>query len=198
MSRDAPITSAESAGGTSRRFLLWWILTFLGFPPGGLLAIIVVGSIGGVSTGALAGILAGASIGTAQWLALRRRLGISPLWIAATAIGLSLGDAVGAALTGAGTQIGDLLVTGLASGLAVGILQWPLLRGRVRRSGLWPIVVTLAWPIAWTVTWAFGVDVERGYAVFGATGALTFVTFTALTLWVLLRNTGRRTHGRVT
>ena len=56
------------------RFFLYWMLAFLGFPLGGLLAILVVGSIGGV----LSAVLAGAVIGAAQFLALRGRLGVGP------------------------------------------------------------------------------------------------------------------------
>jgi hypothetical protein len=44
------------AGGW--RFFLWWMLTFLGFPLGGLLALVVVGSAEGAASGALAGALA--------------------------------------------------------------------------------------------------------------------------------------------
>jgi len=57
------------AGGW--RFFLWWMLAFLGFPLGGLLAFVVVGSVEGVVSGALGGALAGAVIGAAQWLVLR-------------------------------------------------------------------------------------------------------------------------------
>jgi hypothetical protein len=64
------------AGGW--RFFLWWMLTFLGFPLGGLLALALVGPMDGVVSGALGGALAGAVIGAAQWLALRRYLRIGP------------------------------------------------------------------------------------------------------------------------
>jgi hypothetical protein len=181
-----------STGGW--RFFLWWMLAFLGFPLGGLLALVLVGSVDGVVSGALGGALAGAVIGAAQWLVLRRypRVRVGPEWILATALGVAIGDALGALLTGAGTGIGALLITGLATGVAVGFLQWGLsLRGRLPAASLWPPVVAIAWPLGWTVTWAFGIDVERGYYVFGSTGALVFSAVTGLSMLLILRGRTR-------
>jgi hypothetical protein len=169
------------------RFFLFWMLAFLGFPLGGLLSILVVGSVEGILSAALAGALAGAVIGAAQFLALRRRLGVGPAWILVTAFGLGVGDAVGAALTGAGTGIWALIVAGIAAGTAVGTLQWALLRRRVAAAILWPPFVAVAWPISWAVTWAVGVDVERGYAVFGSSGALVFAAITGTAMLLLTR-----------
>jgi hypothetical protein len=173
------------------RFFLWWMLAFLGFPLGGLLALVLVGSIDGVASGAVAGASAGAVIGAAQWLVLRRYLRVGAGWLLATALGVAIGDAVGALLTGAGTGIGALLISGLATGVAVGLSQWTLLRGRVQAANLWVPVVAAAWPIGWTVTWAAGVDVERGYAVFGSTGALVFAAITGAAMWLMLRDSSR-------
>jgi hypothetical protein len=174
------------------RFFVWWMLAFLGFPIGGFLALVLVGSVEGVVSGALGGAMAGAVIGAAQCLVLRRYLRVGPEWILATALGLAIGDALGALLTGAGTGLGALLITGLATGVAVGLLQWGLvLRNRVLLASLWPPVVALAWPAGWTVTWAFGIDVERGYYVFGSTGALVFAAITGLAMLVMLRGQTR-------
>jgi hypothetical protein len=179
-------SAAPRAGGW--RFFLWWMLAFLGFPLGGLLALVVVGSVEGVVSGALGGALAGAVIGTAQWLVLRRYIRVGPGWIVATALGVAIGDALGVLLTDAGTGIGALLITGLATGVAVGLLQWGLvLRGRLLRFRLWPLVVAITWPVGWTVTWAFGIDVERGYFVFGASGALVFAAITGLAMLLMVR-----------
>lgn len=174
------------------RFFLWWMLAFLGFPAGGLLAVLVVGSIGGLVTGALAGALAGAIIGTAQWLVLRRYSGIGPAWIGATALSMAVGDGLGALFTGVGTEIGALVTTGLVTGVAVGLLQWAVLRGHLQAAGLWVPVSIVAWPVGWTVTWSIGVDVERGYAVFGSSGAITFAAITGVTMLFLLRGPPRR------
>jgi hypothetical protein len=178
------------AGGW--RFFLWWMLAFLSFPLGGLLALTVVGPVQGAVTGALGGALAGAVIGAAQWLVLKRYIRLGPEWVLATALGVAIGDALGALLTGAGTGIGALLITGLASGVAVGLLQWGLfLRGRLLVASLWLPVVAIAWPLGWTVTWAAGIDVERGYYVFGASGALVFAALTGLAMLFMLRGQTR-------
>jgi hypothetical protein len=177
------------AGGW--RFFLWWMLAFLGFPLGGFLSLVVVGSMEGAVSGALGGALAGAVIGAAQWLVLRRYMRVGPEWILATAFGLAIGDALGALLTGAGTGIGALLIIGVVTGVAVGLLQWGLLRGRLLRARLWPLVVAIAWPVGWTVTWAFGIDVERGYYTFGASGALVFAAITGMAMLLMLRGRTR-------
>ena len=130
------------AGGW--RFFLWWMLAFLGFPLGGLLALVLVGSVEGAVSGALGGALAGAVIGAAQWLVLRRYIRVGPEWVVATALGVAIGDALGALPAGAGTGIGALLITGLATGVAVGLLQWGLLRVRLLVASLWPLVVAIA------------------------------------------------------
>jgi hypothetical protein len=169
------------------RFFLFWMLAFLGFPLGGLLAVLVVGSVEGLSSAALAGALAGSVIGAAQFLALRGRVGVGPAWVLATALGLAVGNAIGTALTGADTGIGALIFTGVAAGTAVGMLQWALLRRRVAAAILWPPVVAAAWTIGWSVTWAIGVDVERGYAVFGSSGAVVFAAITGAAMLLLTR-----------
>ena len=181
------VTDSHDPSTGGLRFFLWWMLAFLGFPLGGFLALVLVGSVEGVASGALGGALAGAVIGAAQWLVLWRYLKIGPEWILATALGVAIGDALGALLTGAETGIGALLIIGLATGMAVGLLQWGLLRGRLQRARLWPPVVAIAWPVGWTVTWAFGIDVERGYFVFGASGALVFAAITGMAMLLMLR-----------
>src|SRR5215207_5104304 len=140
------------------------MLAFLGFPLGGYLAFVLVGSVEGVVSGALGGALAGAVIGGGQWLVLRRYMRVGPEWILATALGVAIGDALGVLLTGAGTGLGALLITGLATGLAVGLLQWGLcLRNRLLLASLWPPVVAIAWPLGWVVTSVvIGINVERG------------------------------------
>ena len=186
------MTSSDKSKVGGWRFFLWWMLAFLGFPIGGLLALVLVGSVDGAVSGALGGALAGAAIGAAQWLVLRGYIRVGPEWIAATALGVAIGDALGALLTGAGTGLGALLVTGLATGIAVGLLQWGLaLRNRLPLASLWPPVVAIAWPLGWTVTWAGGIDVERGYYVFGSTGALVFAAITGLAMLLILRGRTR-------
>jgi len=190
--KETQVTDSDDPRTGGWRFFLWWMLAFLGFPLGGLLAFVLVGSVEGAVSGALGGALVGAVIGAAQWLVLRRYLRVGPEWILFTALGVAIGDGLGALLTGAGTGLGALLITGLATGVAVGLLQWGLaLRNRLLLGSLWPLVVAIAWPVGWTVTWAAGIDVERGYYVFGASGALVFAALTGLAMLLMLRGRTR-------
>ena len=61
------------------------------------------------------------------------------------------------------------------------------MRDRLPLGSRWPPVVAIAWPLGWTVTWAFGIDVERGYYMFGASGALVFAAITGLAMLLMLR-----------
>jgi hypothetical protein len=186
------VLDSDESRAAGWRFFLWWMLAFLGFPLGGFLAWVLVGSVEGVASGALGGALAGVVIGAAQWLVLRRYLRVGPEWILATVIGVAIGDGIGALLTGAGTGIGALLITGLATGVAVGLLQWGLLRGRILLASLWPPVVAIAWPLGWVVTSVvIGINVERGFYSFGASGALVFAAITGLAMLLMLRGRTR-------
>jgi hypothetical protein len=167
-----------------------WLPTFLGFPLGGLLAIETVGSVRGPLTAAAAGLLAGAVVGAAQAPArygaafLRRggsAAGRRPAlqWVGATAAATAAGSALGVALTGAGHGLTDVLVLGAVTGVAVGAAQSALL-GRARLA--WTAATGAAWALGWLATYETIVDIERGYAVFGSSGALVATVLTGLAL----------------
>jgi hypothetical protein len=158
-----------------------WLPTFLGFPIGGLLAIETVGSLDGPVPAAAGGLLAGAVIGTAQWLALRSR-GMSPRWVGYTAAAMAAGAALAATVTGAGTDVADVMVAGLVTGAAIGVAQSMLLAGGRGAAAAWTAVTAVGWSLSWLVTSAVIVDIERGHHVFGASGALVVTILTGLTL----------------
>src|SRR6478736_4054059 len=106
-----------------------WLPTFLAFPIGGLLALETVGSVTDPLTAAAGGLLAGAVIGGAQWLALRAD-GIDRRWPLFTAVAMAAGSALAVAATGAGTETADLVLTGVIAGAAVGAAQGALLGNR--------------------------------------------------------------------
>jgi hypothetical protein len=175
------LTSAPSS--RTARFVRW-LPTFLGFPLGGLAAIELVGSVEGAATGAAAGALAGAILGAVQWLGLRPT-GVSPALIPATAAGFAAGLAAAAAITGADTDTASLAITGAVTGLGVGLGQGPVLRRALGSKPVvlaWPLVLSAAWSLGWLTTNAIGVDVERGYAVFGSSGAILVTLLTGLAL----------------
>ena len=92
---------------------------------------------------------------------------------------MAAGSAVSVAVTGAGTERTDVLLAGLVTGAAVGAAQSTLLpRGAAR----WTAVSAAAWTLAWLTTSFVIVDIERGYAVFGSSGAVVATVLTGLVL----------------
>jgi hypothetical protein len=155
-----------------RTFRPWWrwVLIALAFPVAGEVGHLVAGRVDSVSAAVLGGVVTGAGIGAAQWALLRHR-GVGLTWVAATAAGLSVGLAAGAALVSYRTDISSLAVMGAASGLGVGIAQGAVL-GNTKRMLLWTASTAALWAIGWTATTAGGISVEEQFVVFGAYGAI--------------------------
>jgi hypothetical protein len=169
-------------------FWLKWMLTFLGFPLGGGLAYVLVRSIEGVAEAALGGAAAGIVIGAGQWLVLRQTITLSGWWIPATGVGLATGLAASVALVGTGTAVRDLAARGALTGVLLGTMQWFVLRQTTAMAGWWVAVVAVGWVVGWMVTRGAGVDVSKGWTVFGASGALVFTALTGLALAWFLRH----------
>ncbi len=102
-------------------FWAWPLAILLGFPIGGLIADLIVGPVDSLGAALAGGLIAGAVIGTAQWIALRSL--VPWLWIAATSVGMAVGLAVGAGLVDFGTSRSDLVLMGAVTGAGVGALQ---------------------------------------------------------------------------
>jgi hypothetical protein len=177
--------------GGERWFWPTWGVAFAGFPIGGSAAYLLLGPIETVGAAAIEGLVAGAAVGVAQWLVLRRRLPLCGLWVAATGAGMAVGMALGQVVLGDDTTSVPLLLRGLVTGAAIGVPQAVLLRGVLPTPVLWAAVVTVGWAVAWAVTAAFGIDLARKWAVFGTSGALVFQLATGLTLAYLLRQSAR-------
>src|SRR6476646_4645621 len=177
------------AMGDPRRFnvkgWLLWTVAFVSFPIAGIAAQATVGRINDAVSALVGGLIAGAVIGTGQWLAARRRLGDPLAWIAATAAAMGVGLLAGAWAVGYGTSAGELALMGAITGVPVGAAQAFLLRGRVARSWLWAAAMPLLWALGWTVTAAAGIGVDSQYAVFGAFGAITFTALSGALLYRL-------------
>jgi hypothetical protein len=154
-----------------------WLLTFLAFPIGGLLAFETVGSVTNAGTAAAAGLLAGAVIGTGQWLALRSK-GIDLRWPLVTAAAMAAGSALAAVATHAGTDVPDLILTGAVTGTAVGIAQATVLGSRK-----WATVTAASWALAWLISaGVLAQQADEGFVVFGSSGALVATVLTGLAL----------------
>jgi hypothetical protein len=170
---------------------LRWAATIVGFPLGGLAAITVASTTAGPAAAALAGLIAGAILGLGQWLALRPH--VSVWWIAATSVGLAVGGAVATAVTSAGSDLGSLALFGAISGAAVGLAQGIVLG--TNRLLVWAPTVSIAWAAAWLITTLVIVDEQRGYIVFGLSGAALATIVTGLVLRLLLGARPARDRG---
>ena len=170
-----------------RRFFAEWMLIFVSFPIGGIMARGFVGPMDDTISAALGGAVAGVVIGIAQLMILRRHVGMTGGWLVSTTVGLALGNTVGTLLNGGGTRTGDLLLLGLVAGVVVGVAQFALLQEYLQRAILWPPAVALAWPLGWLVTANIGTNVRLGYAVFESVGGLAFAALTGVALIYMAR-----------
>jgi len=160
---------------------LLWTAGFLAFPIAGALATAVTGRINDFSSALVGGMVAGAVIGTGQWLVARRLLE-AQTWIPATALAMGIGLAIGAWVVGYGTSLGELVLMGAITGIPLGVAQAYLLRDRVANAWVWAAAVPLLWALGWTVSTFIGVSVDNQFAVFGASGAITFMALSGVLL----------------
>jgi hypothetical protein len=168
------------------RAIARWMISFLGFPLGGLAAWLLTGPVTDLTSAVTGGLLTGAVLGAAQAWALRADRRQILTWIIATAVGLAAGLAVGASLIGFSTTLTDLAIQGVVSGAAVGLAQTVALWSRTGPLALvWPAYLALAWAGGWTVTTLAGIGVEEQFTVFGASGALVVALLTSVLPLVL-------------
>lgn len=186
-------TPPHTAPLRSRPWRAWiaWTVSFLAFPVAGLAGLAAAGAHVDRPLAALAGgAVTGLIIGAAQALASRAASGPTvnrrlPLlrWVSATTLGMGVGLLLGASAVGFGTTLGDLARQGALTGLILGAAQALALPAAAgRRRWWWAAATPPLWALGWTVTTLAGVDVERQYTVFGATGALTYSALSGLLL----------------
>lgn len=152
---------------------LWWILAGMAGWAGLVLVMFAAVLRYGVSAGntgtvelvarlVVGGVLAGAALGAAQWLLIRRYLQGSGDWIIATILGWLGGALLAAALlipfAVAHVQLGwpgDTLLRGgefgLVVGAVVGTAQWRVLRRQVGNAGWWVLASAAGWGVGWLV-----------------------------------------------
>jgi len=161
---------------------LLWTAGFVAFIIGGALATATTGRVNDLGSALVGGLIAGAVIGTGQWLLARRLLGNPQTWIPATALAMAIGLAVGAWAVGYGTSLGELALMGFITGIPLGAAQAYLLRDRLANAWVWAAAMPLLWALGWTVTTVGGIDVDQQFAVFGAYGAITFMALSGVLL----------------
>jgi hypothetical protein len=174
----------ESVTSAARGLWVWPIAILIGFPIGGYVADLAVNGVDSAGVAMVAGLIAGAIIGGAEWFALRRR--VSWLWIPATSAGLAVGLTAGAALVDYGVGRGDLALMGAVTGLAVASLQAIVLvqaGHQIVAATLWVVANPPAWALGWFVTsFVISRNIDERFPIFGASGAIVF----GLLTWLLL------------
>jgi hypothetical protein len=175
------VTHSRRSRSSFLRTWLIWTAGFLAFPIAGVLATALTGRINDASSALIGGMVAGAVIGTGQWLVARRLLD-AQTWIPATALAMGIGLAIGAWAVGYGTSLGELALMGFITGIPLGVAQAYLLRDRLANAWVWAAAMPLLWALGWTVTTAGGIDVDQQFAVFGAYGAITFMALSGILL----------------
>jgi len=170
-------------------WLAWFLASLMGFGIGAILGVSF--AYGRFNTdpfdtlmGVTLGTVMGATGGYFQWVVLRERITGTGLWGLASALGF--GSAMGL-LIAAGPAENDatagVVIVGSAFGVVSGILQWLILRRKVRRAGWWllanilgSLVGATAVPIAAAIseTGNWNLAVMTFGLVFGAgNGAIT-------------------------
>ena len=188
----SPPPTALALGG--RWKWAWPVAALLGFPIGGYVANLTVGAVDSVGAALAGGLIAGAVVGAAQWLALKQF--VAWHWIVATSLGLGAGLAVGAALVDYGIDRPQLMLMGAISGLVVGALQALVLRRQGFAGALWWAVLNPpTWALAWLISsYVISANIDERFTNFGASGVLLYALVTGLLLAWMFRRTESQAH----
>jgi hypothetical protein len=186
------MTGARVRQSTAKQRAVRWLPSFVGFPIGGLLARVIVGPIDSIGAALAGGAISGVVLGAAQAWGLGWTGAAGRRWTLATGLGFAGGIAIGAIAVDYGTSMGDFALQGALCGLFVGAAQAVVLHAQLgRAAALWASALSALWALGWVISTAIGVDVDRQWTVFGASGAITVTAATAC-LPVLLAQRGNR------
>ena len=167
--------------------VLPWIIAVVGFPIGGWLAQSIAGPAAKVPTALVSGLIAGATIGLAQGIALWLRRETLVIWAGGTAVALAVALAAVTAAIGQIETSTEAVFLGLASGVLIGAAQAALLmRAGIANAWIWIVVTAVAWGVGWLITASVGVALAPGWPVYGASGALVSQILTGIALWRLV------------
>jgi hypothetical protein len=184
------MTPTSPAPAFSRpRVWAWPLAILLSFPIGGYVTNLTVGAVDSVGAALVGGLIAGAVVGAAQWLALRRL--VPWIWIAATSVAMAAGLTLGAALVDYGIGRVDLMLMGAVTGVVVGGLQALLLaRQGISGAAWWAVANPPAWALAWLVSsYVITKNIDERFTNFGASGCLLYALLTGVLLEAMYRRT---------
>lgn len=127
-------------------------------------------------------VVIGIPVGVMQWLALRRTVRVSPLWILTVFLGLvAVGWLAGLIAFHNDEGILELSLLYALAGLIIGLLQWSLLFRHFRRSFWYPLSSALGLGLAlWVVLVTNLVNANGSFAL--ALGILIYSVATGVTL----------------
>jgi len=169
-----------------------WMVSFLGFPLGGVTALLIVGGVHNLADALIGGLITGAILGAVQSWSLGRSGPPATQWIAATAVGVMVGFGIGSAVVDYRTDLGSLILQGAITGLVVGGAQALVLWRRLGRRALaWPLVLAASWALGWLITTVAGIAVDQQFIVFGSSGAVVVTALTVVLPLALSRNAVR-------
>lgn len=164
----------------------------VGFYLGFFLAAIIPEVLGEWIGFSVFGIVLGIAVGLLQWIVLRQRVSGARRWVFAPAVA-GLGIFQAAMLYGFSTSyenpgafLGWASIVALG-GLVTGLLQWPVLKGRVSRAGWWVLASTVGWTLSVMGVRALPWGVDDWDALWGmtATGAVLGAVTGGVLVWLL-------------
>ena len=178
--------TTRTTRSTRLRVAARWMVTFIGFPLGGIAAKVVAGPVDSVFAAIVGGLITGGVLGAAQSWGMGRGGPPARQWIVATAVGLMVGLGAGATAVGFETNLAALVFQGAICGLAVGATQAAVLRRSFGSLAVaWPFALGAMWAAGWAITTSVGVRVEEQFTVFGAAGAVVVTGLTVVLPLVL-------------
>jgi hypothetical protein len=180
----------QTSGILSKQFLIWIFANILGFGALGvsLLVFPSLRSIPGIIASTL---IIAIPISLAQWIALRRILQTSILWVLTIPIGLLLAILIIRVIPVGLWQVVDdesiagLTASGLVPGLTIGLPQWLILRRKLSRSSFWLLGSSIGVAASFWLILVTGLINQSGVMSF-IVGALVYSFVTGLTLSGLL------------
>ena len=176
----SPLTPTHGRQSTLRVFLRWMV-SFAGFPLGGVAAIALTGPVDDLTAALTGGLATGAVLGAVQAWALGGNRPNPIAWIVATSLGLMVGLGLGASLVDFDTSLSALVIQGAVCGAFVGAAQAVVLMPRVGAVALaWPAALAAIWAAGWAITTSIGVQVDEQFTVFGSAGAVVATALTAV------------------